>query len=112
MKLLQARKYALSLPETTEEPHFKYSSFRVRGKIFATFPESGAFLHIFVDDSQRAPLIAAQPDIFETLYWGTNVVGVKVLLEQANANTVKRLLLQSWTRKAPTQLVTALDTAQ
>lgn len=112
MKLLQARNYALSLQETTEEPHFQYSSFRVRGKIFATFPEAGDHMHIFVDDSQRAPLIAAQPDTFETLYWGTKVVGVKVLLEHANANTVKRLLLQSWARKAPRQLVAALNVAK
>lgn len=109
MKLSQARKYALSLPETTEEPHFKFSSFRVRGKIFATFPEAGACMHIFVDDSQRAPLIAAEPEVFETLHWGAKVVGVKVLLEHANTNIVKRLLLQSWARKAPGQLVTAMN---
>lgn len=46
MKLEQARKYALSLPETTEAPHFDYTSFRVKGKIFATSPPGGEFLHI------------------------------------------------------------------
>ena len=38
MKMSQLRTFALALPETTEEPHFNYSSFRVRGKIFATIP--------------------------------------------------------------------------
>ena len=38
MKMSQLRTFALALPETTEEPHFNYSSFRVRGKIFATVP--------------------------------------------------------------------------
>ncbi|MGH3621598.1 MAG: hypothetical protein ACRDQ5_07385 [Sciscionella sp.] len=33
-----ARRFALSLPEATEQPHFEMSSFRVRGKIFATVP--------------------------------------------------------------------------
>ncbi len=33
----QLRKLALSFPETTEEPHFDRSSFRVRKKIFATY---------------------------------------------------------------------------
>ena len=30
------RHLALSLPETTEEPHFEKTSFRVKGKIFMT----------------------------------------------------------------------------
>lgn len=31
------RSFSLSLPETTEDPHFEKTSFRVRKKIFATF---------------------------------------------------------------------------
>lgn len=31
------RKIALSFPETTEEPHFEKTSFRINKKIFATF---------------------------------------------------------------------------
>ena len=50
MKMSQLRTFALALPETTEEPHFNYSSFRVRGKIFATVPpdESDKVLVEFV----------------------------------------------------------------
>lgn len=33
------RKFALSFPETTEEPHFEKTSFRVKKKIFATYDE-------------------------------------------------------------------------
>jgi predicted DNA-binding protein (MmcQ/YjbR family) len=33
------RQFALSLPETTEDPHFEKTSFRVRKKIFATYDE-------------------------------------------------------------------------
>ncbi len=33
------RKCALSLPETTEEPHFEKTSFRVKKKIFVTYDE-------------------------------------------------------------------------
>jgi hypothetical protein len=29
MKVAQVRRYALSLPDATEEPHFEYFSFRV-----------------------------------------------------------------------------------
>lgn len=31
------RMESLALPETTEEPHFEKTSFRVKGKIFATY---------------------------------------------------------------------------
>lgn len=112
MKLQQARKFALSLPEATEEPHFAYTSFRVRGKIFATVPTDGVVTHIFVDDDQRAPLIASHPDIFSALHWGAKAVGVRVLLARANIETVNRLLTQSWMQKAPKRLAGALTQAQ
>ena len=35
----ELRKSALSFPETTEEPHFEKTSFRVKKKIFATYDE-------------------------------------------------------------------------
>ena len=108
MQLHQARKFALSLPEATEEPHFEYSSFRVRGKIFATVPLDGAALHIFVDEDQRAPLVAIYPDVFTALHWGNKVVGVRVLLAGASAAAVKRLLTQAWLRKAPKLLAATL----
>ncbi|MDB5871234.1 MAG: hypothetical protein JWQ07_676 [Ramlibacter sp.] len=104
MKLQQARKFALSLPEATEEPHFEYTSFRVNGKIFATVPPDEKHLHVFVEEEQRAPLIAAEPETFEALHWGAKVVGVRIALADAKTDTVERLLLQSWTRKAPKRL--------
>lgn len=33
------RKLALSFPEATEEPHFEKTSFRVKGKIFASYDD-------------------------------------------------------------------------
>jgi hypothetical protein len=110
MKLQQARDYALSLPEATEEPHFDLTSFRVRGKIFATSPPGESYLHIFVDEDLRAPLIAAHPDAYEPLRWGAKVVGIRVTLVSASDDTVKTLLLASWKRKAPKRLAVAFST--
>jgi hypothetical protein len=107
VKLEQARAYARSLPEATEEPHFESTSFRVRGKIFATAPPGGEHLHVFVDEEQRAPLIAAEPETFQALHWGSKVVGVKVTLATAGTAAVHRLLLQGWKRKAPKHLAGA-----
>ncbi|MFX6214006.1 MmcQ/YjbR family DNA-binding protein, partial [Acinetobacter baumannii] len=67
MRVEQLRAYALSLPATTEEPHFQYSSFRVKGRIFATVTPDQKFAHIFVDDEQRDRAVALHPDVVEPL---------------------------------------------
>lgn len=65
MRLDTARRFALSLPETTEEPHFEKSSFRVRGKIFATVPLGGKHLNVHVDADEARALIADDPAAFD-----------------------------------------------
>ena len=54
MKLAQVRRFAMSLPDVTEEPHFNYTSFRVGGRIFATVPPEGEHLHVFVEGSNAS----------------------------------------------------------
>lgn len=46
------RSFALSLPEATEAPHFEKISFRVKGKIFATYDPGAntASLKLFLPD--------------------------------------------------------------
>jgi hypothetical protein len=105
LTLEQARRFALSLPEATEEPHHELSSFRVRGKIFATVPPDGKYLHLFVDEQQREAVVATEPIAFEKLWWGSKVVGVRVLLTKARSALVSELLYSAWRRKAPRRLV-------
>jgi hypothetical protein len=104
MKIADVRRYALSLPEAAEEPHFQYASFRVRGKIFATVPTEKDRLHIFVPEEDREPVVAAHPDAFEKLWWGKKVIGVRVTLSKAATADVKRLLRAAWRKKAPKAL--------
>ena len=66
MKIETVRNFALSL-ETTEEPHFDKSSFRVKGKIFATVPPGGRHLHVHVDPAERAALLESEPGIYEPI---------------------------------------------
>lgn len=101
MKLSAVRQYALALPETTEEPHFNYASFRVRGKIFVTVPPGGAFVHVFVPEEQREPALAMYPEFVEKLTWGSKVVGVRVELARATPSVVSGLVLAAWRHKAP-----------
>jgi hypothetical protein len=104
MKISEVRHFALSLPEVTEEPHFQYSSFRIRGKIFATVPPDEEHLHIFVGDGEREIALATQPGFVEKLFWGKRVTGLRISLAKAKPKVVCTLLTQAWSRKAPKNL--------
>jgi hypothetical protein len=104
MKLADVRRIAMSLAEVTEEPHFEYTSFRVRGKIFATAPPNGEHLHVFVADGERDPAIAMEPQFLEKLFWGGKVRGLRVVLRKAKPSVVAELLRRAWTHKAPKTL--------
>ena len=106
MKLADARRIALALPEAAEAPHFDYTSFRIRGKIFATAPPDGLHLHVFVDDEERERALELHPEFVEKLWWGKKVVGLRVTLSKASNPVVKELLANAWRRKSPKALAT------
>jgi hypothetical protein len=95
------RRFALSLPGVTEAPHFEKSSFRVAGRIFATVPPGGRYLHVFVDADERDRMSAAAPDAYEKLWWGKKVVGLRVTLPLARSQDVKGLVRSAWLQRAP-----------
>ena len=105
MRIDAVRRFALSLPEVTEEPHFHFSSFRIRGKIFATVPPDEKHLHIFAGDEQRDLMVATEPQAYEKLWWGKKVVGLKVALAKAKSGDVRELLQSAWRKKAPKRLL-------
>ena len=106
MKLSDVRRVAMSLPEVTEEPHFDFTSFRVKGKIFATAPPDGAHLHVFVADEDRDLALVTAPDVIEKLWWGGKVRGLRIALARAKTPLVADLLRKAWLRRAPKSLVT------
>ena len=104
MTFLEARQFALSLPDATEEPHFEFTSFRIGGKIFATAPPESEYLHVFVPEDAREAALARGSDFLEELHWGKRVIGLQVLLPTAKAKDVCALLEQAWSHKAPKRL--------
>jgi len=100
----QVRRLALALPEATEEPHFHLTSFRVKGKIFATAATDGSYMNIFVDDDQREVMVAVDPKAYETLKWGKTPY-LHVHLAAAKSADVKSLLRAAWERRAPKKLL-------
>jgi len=99
VKLAAVRKFAMALPEVTEEPHFHLASFRVRGKIFVTAPPEETHIHVFVDDALRGPALAVHPDFVEPLLWGGKVRGLRIALAAATPAVVENLIRAAWEGK-------------
>lgn len=114
MRLETARTYALSLPETTEEPHFELSSFRVRGKIFTTVPDTGKHLHVRIDPDEVRALIEGDSAAYEEIWWGKRLMTdwVRVYLPAAKTAEVRELLEDAWRRRAPKRLVAEYDASR
>ena len=107
--LALVRQFALALPGANEEPHFDMTSFRVRGKIFATATPDEVHLHVFVDEPEVSASVGENPAAFEPLLWGRKVRGVRVSLPGAPAERVRELIEESWRRRAPARLVAEFD---
>jgi hypothetical protein len=99
MLLDEVRRMAMTLLGTTESPHHQYTSFRVRGRIYATAPQEGGRLHVFVDEVDRDRMIRLDPGVYEKLGWGRKVVGLRVDLARAEPEDVRALLRTAWQRK-------------
>jgi hypothetical protein len=101
MTLAEARGLAMELHGSTESPHHRYTSFRVRGRIYATAPLEGGALHVFVDEPDRDRMVRLEPGVYEKLRWGQKVVGLRIDLARAKPEDVLRLLRAAWQRKLP-----------
>jgi len=101
MVLADARRIAMALRATTESPHHHYTSFRVRGRIYATAPADGGSLHVFVDEEDRDRMVKVDPPTYSILRWGRRVVGLRVELATADPTDVGALLRAAWQRKLP-----------
>lgn len=101
MTLADVRDLAMDLRGTTESPHHRYTSFRVRGRIYATAPKEGGSLHVFVDEEDRERMVRIDPEAYAKLGWGRKVVGLRVELERARREDVAALLRTAWQRKLP-----------
>jgi hypothetical protein len=107
MKLALVRRYAMALPEVTEEPHHEAVSFRVRGKIFVTVPPKGGYIHVFLNEQAREQALALYPSLVEKLFWGGKVWGIRIVLDAATPSVVKGFIQAAWATKAPKQLAAA-----
>jgi hypothetical protein len=103
VKIGEARRLALSLPEAHEKGHHGIPSFRVANKIFATVPDN-EHLHVMVGPDEADMAVGAAPRAFEQLWWGERLAGVRVNLAVADIGLLTMLLTEAWRRKAPRRL--------
>jgi hypothetical protein len=102
------RALALAFPEAIESSHFDTADFRVGKKIFATLRESDgrAVLKLAPDEQQL--LKETGRGIFVPIKGSWGLKGwTQIMLEQADAETVRHAMAFSWKSVAPKKLVKA-----
>lgn len=95
------RRFALSLPGASEQPHFHLASFRVGGRIFMTLPPEHDHVRVFVGDDQREVALSLHPDCVSKLWWGKKVCGLRVELAKVPPAVARQLVESAWKSKAP-----------
>jgi hypothetical protein len=105
-----ARRIALSLPETTEKPSYGTPGFRVKDKLFARMHEMPDTLVVWVADmGEKEAMLASAPDrYFETPHYD----GYPMLLVRLNAidlDELTEVLTESWRARAPRRVLPLLD---
>jgi hypothetical protein len=84
------------------------ASFRVNGRIFAAVPPSNDVVHIFLDEAEIHACVREYPDVFEELWWGKKLEGLRVIIRRADPDHVGELLHDAWRRKAPKRAIAGL----
>ena len=108
-----ARRIALSLPETSEGPLYGTPGFRVRDKAFARLRDDDEVLvaWVFGEDDKEA-LIATEPEVFFTLPHYDGHPSVLVRLAAIAEDELREVLTDAWRARAPRRLLAAFDASK
>lgn len=93
------RETALALPQVTEQDHHGMTSFRVRGRIFATVPDD-QHLRVMVGEEEIRVAVSENPAVFHEFYWGKRLACLVVDLPGPTLQQIRELLTEAWLRKA------------
>lgn len=105
MKPAEVRKLALSFEETTEEPHFEKTSFRVHKKIFATMAEKDGIAVLMLSPIDQSVFCAFDKSVMFPVpnKWGKNGATM-VELKKVKKEMFKDALTMAYCRVAPKKL--------
>ncbi|HEV8272089.1 MAG TPA: MmcQ/YjbR family DNA-binding protein [Chitinophagaceae bacterium] len=102
----QARKAALSLPETEEKPHFHLTSFRVKNKIFATIHADKNYMMVKLSLVDQSVFCSYSKDVIFPVPGGWGKHGATFI----NLKKVKKAMLldalkTAWKTTASAKLI-------
>jgi hypothetical protein len=100
------RRLGVALPEVEEGTSYRQPALKVAGKTFASLSshEAGALL-VRVDPDERPFLLASRPDAFFVTPHYEAWPGMLVRLDVVDEATLRELLEDAWTLRAPAWLL-------
>ena len=102
----QARKAALSLPETIEKPHFDLTSFRVKNKIFATIHTDKNYVMVKLSAIEQSVFCAYNKEVIFPVPGGWGKQGATFInLKKVKKSMLLDALSTAWKTTAPPKLV-------
>jgi hypothetical protein len=102
----QARKAALSLPETEEKPHFHLTSFRVQNKIFATIHADKYYVMVKLSAIDQSVFCSYNTKMIFPVPGGWGRKGATfVNLKKVKKAMFTDALTTAWKTTAPAKLV-------
>ena len=102
----QARKAALSLPETEEKPHFHLTSFRVKNKIFATIHADKNYVMVKLSAIDQSVFCAYNKEVIFPVPGGWGKKGATFIdLKKVKKSMLLDALTTAWKTTAPSKLV-------
>lgn len=103
------RTIALSLPETTEEPHFEKTSFRVKKKIFATYDDTNKRLCVKFSEINQNVFSAFDKTIIYPVNnkWGKQG-WTMIEMKKINKELLNDALITAYCEVAPQKLADQL----
>ena len=108
-----ARRIALSLPETSEGSLYGTPGFRVRKQAFARLRPEGDVLVVWVaDEGEKEALLTTQPDIYFTLPHYDGHPSVLVRLPAIPVDELREVLTEAWRVRAPRRLLAEFDASR
>jgi len=102
----QARKAALSLPETEKKPHFHLTSFRVKNKIFATIHVDKNYVMVKLSAIDQSVFCAYNKEVIFPVPGGWGKKGATFIdLKKVKKSMLLDALTTAWKTTAPSKLV-------
>lgn len=104
------REIASALPEAEESTSYGTPAFKVRGKLFVRFHQSGESVVILISIEEREALMKLNPETFYITDHYTCWPYMLVRLATVKPDDLRNLITESWRRAAPKRLVSVFDT--